>query len=109
MLVFVLGILGNAIVLYATIKHKAIRLDAMSIWLIQNLAATDFMNAGIMVLPAAVNNLCGNTWVFGSVLCEINAVVKYMFIVSNFYLLNILQFNKVYRCHYPLRSLVISR
>ena len=108
-LVFALGISGNTFILYSTVKHKAIKLNAMSIWTIQNLAVSDFLNSIISVLPASINALSGNIWVFGPVLCKINAVVNHVCVISNFYFINFLQFNKVYRRLFPLRSLVISR
>lgn len=40
-----LGLLGNTYVLHATIAHRAIKLDKLSVWIIQNLAVTDLVNS----------------------------------------------------------------
>ena len=48
---FLLGVLGNTFVLYATIYHKAIKMDKMSVWIIQNLAASDLANCFLVLLP----------------------------------------------------------
>ena len=48
---FILGVSGNVFVLYATIAHKAIKLDKMSIWIIKNLAVADIGNCVLVLLP----------------------------------------------------------
>ena len=50
------NLLGNTLVLIATIKYHAIRLDKVSVVLIKNLAAADLLHSiyGIMILVGMV-------------------------------------------------------
>ena len=48
---FILGLSGNVFVLYATIVHKAIKLDKMSVWIVKNLAVADICNCVLLLLP----------------------------------------------------------
>ena len=104
-----LGALGNIFVLYATIVHKAIKLDEMSIWIVNNLAVADLGNCIFLVVPNMVNIYTGGKWVFGSGLCYTHAVSRLSFLMANVVLVNLLSFNKLRRCIDPLRNLNPSK
>ena len=108
-LTILLGVLGNVFVLYATVVHKAIKLDEMSIWIINNLAVADLGNCIFLVVPNMVNIYTGGKWVFGSDLCYAHAVSRLSFLVANMVLVNLLSFNKLRRCIDPLRNLDPSK
>ena len=46
---------------------------------------------------------------FGDVLCSVNAACRFTFLNANIFLINALSINKLYRCLFPLRSLVPSK
>ena len=50
-LVIVLSLFGNVIVLYGSLKHDAIRMDKVSLLLIQNLAVSDIITTLIFYFP----------------------------------------------------------
>ena len=102
---FLLGISGNFFVLYATIAHKAIKLDPMSTWIIKNLAVIDICNCLFALIPAIAVEYGESEWVFGAHLCYVYAVFQYTFGVANIVLITGLSVNKLLRCKYPLRNL----
>ena len=106
---FILGICGNAFVLYATIFHNAIKLDKMSIWIIKNLAVMDLCNCIFIVVPVVAVLYSEGAWLFGPGMCYAYGVYIYTFILANAFLINIFTINKLMRCKYPLRNFNCSR
>ena len=108
---FILGLLGNVLVLYATIAHNAIKLDKMSIWIIKNLAVVDICNCLLFLLPTLLTQygkLLG-TLLFGETFYMVMSCYIYSFYVANMFLVNFLSVNKLIRCMFPLRNLNCSR
>ena len=105
----ILGIFGNSYVLFATICHKAIKLDKMSVWIIQNMAVVDILSCLLFQAPVLTTLYSGGEWVLGDVMCDVYYVYKYSFPVANILLLNLLSLNKLLRCVFPLRNMVTSR
>ena len=105
----ILGLTGNSFVLYSTTQHRAIKLDKLSVWIIQNLAVSDLANTILILLPVIISLYWHNTWVLGDTFCEIMFVYKYMGCVANMVLINALALNKMLRCLFPLRILNSSR
>ena len=60
-LVLLLCWVGNTFLLYGTIRYKAVKLDSMSVWLVQNLAVADLGHGLFHVLPAVITASFG--WV----------------------------------------------
>ena len=105
----VLGLQGNIFVLHGTIVHNAIKLDAMSKWIIKNLAVFDIFNCMFVLLPVLIIQYAGNVWILGNTFCKVSAAYRYSFLIANIFLINALSSNKLYRCLFPLRDLVPSR
>ena len=108
---FILGMLGNVFVLYATIVHNAIKLDKMSVWIIKNLAVADICNCVLFLLPTLLTQygkLLG-TLLFEERFYIIMSCYMYSFFAANIFLVNFLSVNKLMRCMFPLRNLDCSR
>ena len=108
---FILGTFGNSFVLYATTAHNAIRLDRMSIWIIQLLAVADLGNCFLVLLPTLLTQygkLC-HTMVFKKSFYTVMGCYSYSFIIANIFLVNFLSLNKLTRCLFPLRNLTTSK
>ena len=105
---FLLGILGNVFVLYATICHKAMKMDKMSLWIIKSVSVIDICNCVFVLLPILITQYLGR-WIFGENLCYVYFTYRFSFFVANMLFLNILSLNKLFRCLYPLRNLSPSR
>ena len=104
---FLLGVLGNIFIIYATTAHNAIKLDKMSIWIIKNLAVADICNCFLVILPIFLYQygMINQFQVFGKTFDEMFAGYKYVFFVANLFLVNTLSLNKLLRCLFPLRNM----
>ena len=71
-LVIILGLCGNGIVLYGSLKHNAIQMDRVSLMFIQNLAASYKAISLLFYVPTLVI-LSAKRWVLGTELCFITA------------------------------------
>ena len=61
----ILGITGNSYVLCATTRHKAINLDKISIWAIQQLSVVDLANCILVLVPITTVLYADETWFLG--------------------------------------------
>ena len=106
-----LGVFGNSFVLYATTVHNAIKLDKMSVWIIQNLAVADICNCVLVLLPILLNQYekLNQTSIFETNYYSVMGCYRLTFFAANLFLVNILSFNKVLRCIFPLRNLNSTR
>ena len=108
-LVIVLDLAGNGFVIFATVARNAIKLDKMSVWIIQNLAVVDIANAIFVFIPAATTYFTDGMWMLGPFICKLIFGYKYSFAIGNIYLIIFLSLNKLVRCLFPLRNLVSTR
>ena len=106
---FFLAIIGNSYVLYATVARRAIQLDRLSIWIIQNLAVFDLLNAILILIPVIISLYADSQWVLGDTLCKVTYTYKYFGFTANVVLINALSVNKMVCCIAPLRSLESSK
>lgn len=70
-IILFVSIAGNAIVLYGSTIHNALRMDKVTLLLVKNVAAADILVAVLFYLPALVNLLHGR-WLLGYGMCFIN-------------------------------------
>ena len=105
---FLLGISGNSFVLYGTICHKALKMDKLSVWIIQNVSVADICNCVFVLFPTLITQFSGR-WVFGESFCYLSYTYRYSFFISNIFLLTTLSLNKLIRCVFPLRNMSPSR
>lgn len=107
---FILSLVSNIYILYATICYKAIKIDTLSQWVIKNLAVADICTAILNILPVTVNSIAGNKWALGGTyLCATIAALQPSPVAANSLFINILQINKIYRCVFPLRAFVVKK
>ena len=97
----ILDLLGNSLILYGTKYHKAISLDTVSVWIIQQLSIIDIINGLLVILPIII--VLFNGWIFGNIICRFISVITIIPIVANIVLIVCLSFNKLYRCICPFR------
>ena len=71
-----LGLTGNIIILYSSLRYNAIQLDQISMLFIQNLAVADIFYIFCNVLPCTITLLKGK-YVLGDVYCFISAHLSF--------------------------------
>ena len=100
---FVLGGLGNMLVVVAMILHR-FKIDSTSRWLIASIAILDILYIVGAVTTSVVSNFA-EAWLFGSFLCEATSNFVNWFTAVHMIIVMILSLNKWLRCRFPLRSL----
>ena len=103
------SLFGNSVILLATVKYKAIRLDKVSVVLIKNIAINDLIMGLSAVHPSLVSLVYG-TWPYGKLACT----VSYYIAGPTSYVAAVLQvcalhLNKIYTLVFPLRAVGRSR
>ena len=108
---FILGITANAYLLHSIIVNKAVKLDSMSLWIINNLAVVDIANCIFILLPILISQYgkIGGTLIFGQTFFKFWTPWCYSCFVANVFLVNALSMNKLMRCVFPLRNLVTTK
>ena len=71
-IVTTLGLFGNSVVLYSSLRYNAIKLDKISLTFVQNLAIADILYTLMMILPITVTYMAGR-YVLGEVYCFVTA------------------------------------
>ena len=69
-------LIGDTIILIASIKYKAIKLHEAIVAFIQHIAVSDLLLSLALLLPTAVS-LLADKWVFGSAICIIRPYISY--------------------------------
>ena len=99
----ILGLLGNCIILTASVGFKAITLDKVSVMLIRHIAVADVLHILLVVIPAAVS-IIRDGWVLGDTFCQIQTYLTPIFFSTSIFLLCGLNINKLVCLLNPLRS-----
>ena len=73
----VLGLLGNTLVLYSSIRYDSIKLDQVSLLFVQNLAAADLLYVLFNILPVSVTLLAGR-YILGDIYCFVSAQLSFL-------------------------------
>ena len=111
-LTVLLSILGNTVVLIASLKHKAIKFDKVSVILIENIAVADLLDVFLVVLPTTVAILSDQAEVakffrenrFGQVVCFIVAHFQYLLPLASSVMICALNVSKLLCLMSPLQS-----
>ena len=75
--VFISSLLGDSLILLATIKYRAITMPPIAVVIIQHLAVSDLFLTLFRVLPSIVS-LIKDDWVFGTGLCYLNDHIHWL-------------------------------
>ena len=100
--VIVSSLIGDTVILIASIKYKAFKLHKMIVVIIQHMAVCDLMVSITNILPILVS-VIADEWVFGNILCFLNCFAKYYFISASNFLICTLTTCKLLLLKYPLR------
>ena len=103
--IFVLGssLVGDTIILIASIKYEAIALPEVMVAFIQHIAVSDLVICISYIFPLAVS-LVANKWTFGPLLCHVRPYFSYMGYLAGSFLVGGMVTSKLLILKYPLRS-----
>ena len=77
LLVSIMGLFGNGLVVYSSVRYNTIKLDRISILLVRNLAVADILYSLITVVPLTITYFAGG-YVLGNVYCFISAHLAFI-------------------------------
>ena len=103
LLILLSSLFGDTMVLYGSIKHRAIRLHRITVALIQHLALLDLVLALNRVLLMTVS-LLADTWLFGEGLCITQQYIDKVCYRVIYALTCALTTTKLLTVKYPLKS-----
>ena len=96
------SMIGDTIILIATIKYKAIKLKKTIVAIIQHIAVCDLMVVFTSVLPKIISIIAGE-WVFGNLACDLTPYAKFFVISTGMFLVSAMTTIKMLHVKYPLR------
>ena len=97
------SLVGNITVLVASLIYNAIKLDKVSVVLIQNLAIADLGYTITIILPT-IGSALAQKWFYGRHLCVFTAYTQWEFACMNVVLISALNICKLTCLLYPLRA-----
>ena len=101
MALIISGFFGNFLIITASVKFRAIRLDSVSEMLIRHIAVADVLHILLVVVPG-VTSIISDKWIFGDVCCRIQSYLLPIFFSTSMYLLCGLNINKLMCLMNPL-------
>ena len=111
-LTILLSVLGNTVVLTASLKHKAIKFDKVSVLLIENIAVSDLGDVTFVILPTTIAILTDQSSVeeffrenkVGKIICYSVAHLQYLFPLASSVMICALNVSKLLCLMFPLQS-----
>ena len=102
------SLLGNLILLISSLVANTLKLDKVSVILIQNLAATGLGFTVFIILPT-IGSAATQTWIYGRELCVVTTYALYILGFMTTYLIASLNVSKLTVLLFPLRARLRSR
>ena len=99
--VFLSSLIGDSLILYASRKKEAFKLNKFIVILLQHIAISDLLFAIFSVLPSAIS-LLADSWVLGEVMCYVRVYSGHFFFPSGMFLIATLTTSKLILLNYPL-------
>ena len=106
-LVITSSLIGDSIILIASIKYRAFKLHKTMIVIIQHIAVSDLIGS-IVYLTPRVSAMIADGWALGDTLCYINPYTMYIANSSSALLICAMTSTKLYILKFPLRSGTVS-
>lgn len=98
-----LALTGNSVVLVASRRFQAFKVDKVSVKLIENLAVADLGYTLVGILPT-IGALVANKWVYGRQFCIVNKVLTNIFFNMTTLLVSLLSVSKLTCLLFPLHA-----
>ena len=113
----ILSLLGNITVLVSSLCYRAIKLDKVSVVLIENIAVADLGDTLLVILPTTWSLLTDEKTVvhffthepLGKVMCYAVAHLQFLFPLASLFMICALNISKLICLVFPLRSHVRSK
>lgn len=103
-----LGLVGNGLVLHASVNKTAFKLDKITLLLIQNLALSDFLYLLIVIVPS-FNAYFGGTWNLGDTMCYVIGFVGTWLASANLHFILFVTAHRLFNCIMPWKMKIFER
>ena len=103
LIVLLSSLIGDSIILIASIKYNAIKLNKFLVTIMQHIAVCDILTSLSFVLPTMIS-LIANRWVLGEVLAYLNVYFQYYSTQGGTLLICTLTCSKFLILFFPLRK-----
>ena len=103
LIVLLSSLIGDSIILIASIKYNAIKLNKFLVTIMQHIAVCDILTSLSFVLPTMIS-LIANRWVLGEVLAYIHLYLNVYSIQAGIYLTCVLTSSKLLLLRFAKRS-----
>ncbi|XP_077980597.1 QRFP-like peptide receptor [Glandiceps talaboti] len=101
---FVVGVVGNVLVMVVWFKNKHIQ-TVINFFLV-NLAVCDLMVI-LFCMPITIGNVIYNEWIYGEVMCKLTPCIQGMSVSASVFILTAISLNRFYAIHNPLKARVL--
>ena len=105
--VFLSALVGDTLILLATMKEDALKLNKFLVTVMQHIAMSDLVLALVFILPTVVS-LIAESWVFGDVLGDILKFLTQTVGDLSRILITVLAASKLFIIKFPLRAPILS-
>ena len=102
-LVILSSLLGDTIILLATIRYKAIRLQKVTVVFMQHIASCDILLTVTYITPGLVS-LLADGWVLGDFICNVTTYSSYYGLPVGCFLIGGMTTGKLLMLHFPLKA-----
>ena len=101
------SLIGDSIIIIASVKYQAFKLHKFIVVIIQHIAACDLLVSLVSVFPRVVS-LIANGWVFGETLKYVAAYGMYYFNTVGLLLISAMTTSKVFILKFPFRARLLT-
>ena len=106
--VFLSSLIGDSLILYASTKKEAFKLNKFIVTILQHIAISDILFAIFSVLPSVIS-LLADSWVLGEVMCFVRVYSGHFFFPSGMFFIATLTTSKLILLKYPLWAKNLTR
>ena len=102
-MVLLSSLIGDSIILIATIKYKVIKIHKVIVTVMQHMAVCDLIQTVFRVIPVTLA-LISDRWVVGELLCQVEVIVNWTCTPLTLFLTCAMTTLKLITVKYPLRT-----
>ena len=103
MLVLISSVVGDTIILVASVRHNAFKLNKFIIAIIQHMAVSDLVISVTFILPSVISMIL-NKWVLGNISANIHRFIEFWALPVCNVLVGVLTTSKFLLVRYPLQT-----
>ena len=97
------SLIGDTLILYASFRRDAFKLNEFIVSVLQHIAVSDLLNAFFCFLPTGIS-LLTNNWILGNAMCYASFYISYWAYPTGIMFIAVMSASKFLLLKYPLRT-----